>query len=127
LAPQFLWFLDSHMHMSLHYTYERMKADSRRLYTAHIGRLNVVYHLNTRTFFRSLLQYVSYNYNTDNYSYEIDPEYKHLFVQLLFSYKLNPQTVVFLGYTDNYLGNQDYGITRNERTLFLKIGYVWQF
>ncbi len=127
IAPIMRYSLGNHVRLDFRHTYERMEADNRWLYTANITQGIVIYQFNTRTFFRSILQYVDYKYNTDNYSFEIAPEYKHLFVQLLFSYKLNPQTVLFLGYTDNYRGNQDYRITRSDRTLFLKIGYAWQF
>jgi len=76
-------------------------------------------------FIRSIFQYVNYDYNIENYSYELDPRYEHLFTQILFSYKINPQTVFFLGYSDNYLGNQDINLTRSDRTFFMKIGYAW--
>ncbi len=48
-----------------------------------------------------------------------------VFTQFLFSYKINPQTVLFLGYSDNSLGMQGIDITRTDRTFFLKIGYAW--
>ena len=119
--------LGNHLRLNLGQTYEQMNAAGQRLYTANISQGTIIYQFNTRTFFRSILQYVNYDYNTDNYLFELNPEYKHLFVQLLFSYKLNPRTVLFLGYTDNYDGNQDYPITRSNRTFFLKLGYDWQF
>ena len=50
---------------------------------------------------------------------------RHLFTQLLFSYKLNPQTVLFLGYSDNHFGERGLDLTRTDRTLFLKIGYAF--
>lgn len=40
-------------------------------------------------------------------------------------YKLNPQTVFFLGYSDNHEGDQDTDLTQSGRTLFAKIGYAW--
>ena len=45
--------------------------------------------------------------------------------QFLFSYKLNPQTVVILGYSDNSLGARSIDFVRADRTLFFKIGYAW--
>jgi hypothetical protein len=127
IAPIMRYSLGDHVRLDFRHTYERMESGGKLLYTANISQGIVIYQFNTRTFFRSILQYVDYNYNADNYIFEKQPEYKRLFVQLLFSYKLNPRTVLFLGYTDNYRGNQDYRITRSDRTLFLKIGYAWQF
>lgn len=31
----------------------------------------------------------------------------------------------FLGYTDNYYGGQEYGLTQSNRTFFMKLGYAW--
>jgi len=63
----------------------------------------------------------------DAYSSEVDGG--TLFVtnltQLLFSYKLNARTVLFVGYSDNQLGLENVGLTRTDRTLFFKIGYAW--
>jgi hypothetical protein len=49
---------------------------------------------------------------------------KDLFTQILFSYKINPQTVLFLGYSDTYDGNQDINMLQNTWTVFLKLGYA---
>jgi hypothetical protein len=61
----------------------------------------------------------------------VDPRSRGVFTQFLFSYKLNPRTVLFLGYSDNSMGGEFFGldrvdITRVNRTFFLKIGYAWQ-
>ncbi|MCP5049440.1 MAG: hypothetical protein GY940_19880, partial [bacterium] len=54
------------------------------------------------------------------------PRYKELFTQLLFSYRLNPRTVAFLGYTSDYQGNFDFPLTGANRTLFMKVSYSRQ-
>ena len=38
---------------------------------------------------------------------------------------LNPRTVLYLGYTDNYVGNQDFHMIQTDHTFFAKIGYAW--
>jgi hypothetical protein len=68
---------------------------------------------------------VDNEFNSELYSDGRDPEQRQLFSQLLFSYKLNPRTVFFLGYSDNSQATQDYGLTQSDRTLFAKIGYAW--
>ena len=58
---------------------------------------------------------------------------RSMFSQILFSYKINPQTVFFLGYSDNYrnrdytddLGRCDDSLYQTNRTIFTKIGYAW--
>jgi hypothetical protein len=76
-------------------------------------------------FFRSIIQYVSYDRSSENYTFPIDPEYRHLFTQFLFSYMINPWTVLFVGYSDDYLSSQDFSLTQTGRTFFVKLGYAW--
>jgi hypothetical protein len=47
--------------------------------------------------------------------------------QLLFSYKINPQTVLFAGYSDNHFadGFQAVDLKQQSRTFFFKLGYAW--
>jgi hypothetical protein len=117
--------LGRHLRLDLDYTYERLDVDLGRLYTAHVAELRAVYQFSVRAFFRAILQRVHYRREVERYLDEVDADSRHLFTQLLFSYKLNPRTVMFLGYSDNYLGNQDYGLTQADRSVFAKLGYAW--
>jgi len=45
----------------------------------------------------------------------------------LFSCKANPQTVFFLGYSDNSQGSQGYPLTQSDRAIFARVGYAWLF
>ncbi|MBN2345192.1 MAG: hypothetical protein JXO51_02300 [Candidatus Aminicenantes bacterium] len=99
---------------------------SGELYTANITQGSAIFHLNLRTFFRAILQHVDYRYNAANYTFPVEPEERHFFSQWLFSYRLNPRTVLFLGYSDNALGTQEYPLTRSDRTIFMKLSYSWQ-
>ena len=87
--------------------------------------MTAVYQFNVRTFFRSILQYVNYDYNPSLYSDDIDPEYEHFFSQILFSYKINPWTVFYLGYSNNYQGSNEFDLIQSDRTFFVKLGYAW--
>jgi hypothetical protein len=110
--------------ITLDQLYERLNIDEGRLYDANITYLKMKYQLNKRTFLRAILQYVDYKYNSELYTYSIDPRRKHLFTQFLFSYQINPQTVLFLGYSDNSYGFQAVPLTQWDRTAFIKIGYA---
>ena len=59
------------------------------------------------------------------YEFPVEGSSRGVFTQFLFSYKLNAQTVVFLGYSDNSLGARGIDLVRSDRTLFFKIGYAW--
>lgn len=82
--------------------------------------------LESRTFLRAIVQYVGYDNNAANDTFPVGPEFRYFFSQLLFSYRLNPRTVLFLGYSDNALGSQEYRLARNDRTVFMKVSYSWQ-
>ena len=125
IAPYLSYNIGVHLRINLSHTYEKMNVDDNRLYTANISQASIIYHFNAKTFIRSILQYYDYNYNVSNYLYPIEPEFKRFFTQLLFSYKINPRTVLFLGYTDNYFGGYEYGMTKKDYTFFAKIGYAW--
>jgi hypothetical protein len=116
-----------HLTLELNHTYERLNVEELRLYTAHITQLRTVYQFNKRTFLRAILQYSDYRYDPDLYAPDsgVNDKEELLFSQLLFSYKINPQTVLFVGYSDNYYGDQDITLTQSDRTFFAKIGYAW--
>ncbi len=114
-----------HVYMQARYRYSGLDVAGGRLFTATVPQLRFIYHYNSRLLFRAVLQHAGITRDPALYSNEVEPESDDLFAQLLFSYKLNPQTVAFLGYSDNYTGNQEYSLTQKDRTLFLKVGYAW--
>ncbi|KPJ60819.1 MAG: hypothetical protein AMJ46_04995 [Latescibacteria bacterium DG_63] len=118
-----------HLALELNHTFERLNVDEARLFTAHITELRTVYQFNRRTFLRVILQYTDHRYNPDLYAPDsgVNDKEKYVFSQVLFSYKINPQTVLFLGYSDNYYGDQEMALTQSDRTFFAKVGYAWVF
>ena len=117
--------LGRHLTLGLNHTFENLTVDEGRLYTANISQARIMYSFTRRMFFRTILQFRNYDRNTELYTFEIDERSTSLFSQLLFSYKINPQTVLYLGYSDNHSGDQDTRITQANRTLFVKLGYAW--
>jgi hypothetical protein len=114
----------NHLYLELDHVYERLRVEAGRLYTANLSNMRLVYQFSRRAFIRAILQYADIRYDTGLYTVPLDPEFKHLFSQVLFSYKINPQTVLFLGYSDDYYGYGNIPLKQANRTLFLKIGYA---
>ena len=113
------------------YSVKSSAGDGDWAFIANLSQLRAVYNFNVRTFFRAIVQYQNVERNPGKYAATVQREAKTLFTQLLLSYKVNPQTVVFLGYSDNSLGvlTQDLvrtELSRNGRTFFLKLGYAWR-
>ncbi len=124
LNPGIQYNMGRHLYLGIDHVFERLNVDAGKLYTANLTNFKGVYQFNRRTFLRLILQYADYQYNSELYLRPRDPEFKHLFSQVLFSYKINPQTVLFLGYSDDYYGYSEIPLKQNNRTFFMKIGYA---
>ena len=111
------------------YSYQTLDVDGGELFNASVPELRLLYHHNQHILFRAQLFYTRIERNQDLYASEVDERSEDLFSQLLFGYKLNAQTVAYLGYSDNsegYLGEeQNVDLTRRDRTFFVKFGYAW--
>jgi hypothetical protein len=125
LQPGLELKLGQHVNVQLNHALQRLNVDGGRLFTANLSQARLVYQFNTRMFARAILQYADISRNVELYSREVDPHQRTLFSQLLFSYKLNPQTVVFLGYSDDRLGLEGVDLTQTTQSVFMKIGYAW--
>jgi hypothetical protein len=80
-----------------------------------------------RSFVRLTLQDQDIERNVSQYVNPLtDPSTESLASQLLYSYKLNPQTVLFAGYSDSQLDDTLTGnLEMTGRTLFFKLSYAW--
>jgi hypothetical protein len=128
--PGVRWNVGRHLRLNLNHAYEGLDVDRGRLFIANLTELRATYQFNNRTFVRWIGQHLDVDRDPKLYAnYEtnlVDARSRDFFNQLLFSYKINPLTVLFLGYSDTYLGNAQIDLTQESRTLFLKVGYAWQ-
>ncbi len=115
--------------LRLAYNLDQLSVDGGRLYRANLTQVRVMYNINVRTFVRAILQYTDIHRDPDLYTDATDARSRRLFSQYLFSYKLNPQTVLFAGYSDNYAGGAEPAIDlrQQNRTVFVKLGYALLF
>jgi len=109
----------------LTHTMQRLDVAGGRLYTANLTQSTIIYHFNIRTLARAIVQLSDVTRDSLLYRFPIDHKSKDLFTQFLFSYKINPQTVFYFGYSDSSFGDDRVDLKRADRTLFLKIGYAW--
>ncbi|MEE9561699.1 MAG: hypothetical protein V3W50_01380, partial [Thermoanaerobaculia bacterium] len=114
-----------HVIANLDHTLQKLDVEGGELFEANLSQLRLVYNFNVRVFVRAIVQNLDITRNPALYSFEVEPKTQQLFTQFLFSYQLNPRTVLFAGYSDNQLGLQDVSLTRTDRTFFFKIGYAW--
>jgi len=113
-----------HLNINLNHTFQRLSLSGDKIFDVNLLQARLEYNFNVRTFVRAICQYMDVKRNTDLYLIPVQPESRTFFTQFLFSYKINPQTKLFLGYSDNYQGLKGIDITQTDRTFFLKIGYA---
>jgi len=125
IGPNVAFALGRHLNLGVSYYLERLTHEANRIYTAHLLQGKLIYNLNTRCFLRVIAQFQDVGRDPGMYSFPVPSSSRDLFTQVLFSYKINPQTVLFLGYSDNSFGSRGIDLVRADRTFFLKIGYAW--
>ncbi len=125
LDPGLRLDLGRHLRLTINHNYERLNVDEGELFTANLTQLRATYQFNVRTFVRIVSQYLDVQRNPSLYEEDVDAQSRNLFNQILFSYTINPQTVLFLGYSDSLIGDQSVDLKQESRTLFLKVGYAW--
>ena len=125
LAPGLTWEPGRHLRTELEHRYQRLDVAEGRLFTARLTELRLVWQFNLRNFVRAVLQYRDLERDPDLYADPVEAKRRRLFSQLLYSYRLNPQTVLYLGYSDTQLETDAFDAVRTDRTMFVKLGYAW--
>lgn len=124
-------FVTDHLEFDFYQTYSKLDAKNNQgveanVYIANVSELRLSYQFDVYSYLKLSLVYSDVDRNPDNNNALYSATNKDLSSQLIYAYKLNPQTVFFLGYSDN--SYQDYELTRlerAERTFFTKISYAW--
>ena len=125
LEPGFRFLVGRHLRFGFTHVFQRLDVEGGRLFEANLSQLTTIYQFSSRMFVRLITQYTDIDRNPNLYTADVNARTEQLFNQLLFSYKLNPQTVLFAGYSDNALGTERIDFERENRTFFVKLGYAW--
>ena len=125
LLPFLEFSLGKHININLQHAFQRLSLKGDAIFTANLSQVKLVYNFNVRTFIRVIFQYLDVVRDPSLYVFPVVDKTQTVFSQFLFSYKINPQTVLFIGYSDNYLGTSFLDITQINRTFFVKLGYAW--
>jgi hypothetical protein len=128
IQPQIEWNATRHLLVRGRYTLDRLWSKQGPIvYKARLTDLRLTWQFNVRTFMRLTLQGSDVERNLSQYvDPTTTPSSASRAAQLLYSYKLNPQTVFFAGYSSNQLEDETTGrIEPTGRTAFLKVSYAW--
>lgn len=119
--------LGKRVHATIDHNMRKLDVEGGRLFKADLTQLRLVYHFSVRTLIRGTFQYYDIVRDPSLYTGPTTPEAREstLYSEFLFSYKLNPQTLVFVGYSENRLGLNGMSLSQTDRTLFIKLGYAW--
>ena len=98
-----------------------------RLFTAQVARLKATWTFSSRSFLRLIGERDQVDRDPGLYTFAVPPRDDAFSGSALFAYKLNWQTVFFLGYGDERtLEERTDRLQRSGRELFLKVSYAFQ-
>lgn len=129
LGTYFSWQMGAHIQLSGELSSNQMDVDDGQLFHAKQSDLRLTYQFDMRSYIRLVVQYTDITRNPGLYDSEddVDARSKYMNTQLLYSYKINPQTLFFLGYSDKGRQEGDFSkLVRTDRTVFAKFSYAWQ-
>ena len=112
-----------HLQIGLNTGLRWLNIGDRRLFTSQFERIKATYTFNSRMFLRAILQ----NQRTHRDDEPDDERFGSLGSQLLFAYKLNWQTVFYVGYGDlREVVTVDSDFEPSNRQFFAKVSYAFQ-
>ena len=128
IAPRINMQIGKHFQIAVQHNYEQMDVNDQRLYTTHLSDLRFTYNFGIRSFLRAIVQYSDTRRDQSLYLFDVDSHSRNLTSQLLYSYKISPQTRFFIGYSDTGIQNAGMdNIDKTNYTVFTKLSYAWQY
>jgi hypothetical protein len=127
IRPSFQWNINRNFLLDVNSIFASLDTkEGEKIYDASVLDARLTWQFSVRSFLRVSLQQSETSRNPDVYIDEVDTNSEDVGRQILYSYKLNPQTVFFLGYADQYIDEDNLeGLTVSDRSVFMKIGYAW--
>ena len=119
---------NDHLEMRLSNSVRWLNAGGGRLFTAQVERVRATYTFNSRSYLRLVAQNRRTNQNRARFEDQtLDQHSGELSSQLLFAYKLNWQTVLFVGAGDLHEVTAEEGdLFKSARQVFMKLSYAFQ-
>ena len=108
ISPRLIWNMNRHLELNFNYSFAQLDVDDDYVYRQKISDLRLTYAFNVNSFIRFTAVYYQTERNANNNpSLIIGSEYSDsLGGEILYSYKLNPQTVFFVGYSEHAVENE---------------------
>lgn len=132
IEPFVEWDVNENLNINVSYNYSQLEVEDERIYTANQSDIRIGYQFDMRSILKFVMQYTDIDRNPDLYVYDDiedrpDQRSRYFSTQLIYSYKINPQTLFFIGYSDGGYQDDDLEhLERDQRTVFTKFSYAWQ-
>jgi hypothetical protein len=105
---------------------EYLDVTAGRLYTAYVERIKATYSFSAKSLLRLIGQYQKTDSNPALYNFPVARHDGQFLGSILYSYKLNWQTVLFAGYGDNRVLSDARTLEKADRSFFFKLSYALQ-
>lgn len=128
VGPSMDWNVNRHMQLRMQHTASRLETEAgERIFDANVADVRLTWQFNLRSYLRLTLQQQVVERNLALFEAPgTEGRTETRGTQLLYSYQLNPRTVLYLGYSDNQAANgSGASLTRTDRTFFSKFSYAW--
>ena len=125
--PAITWDVSDHLQLILSHQYSQLETDNQRVFTANVTDLRAYYKFNMRSMLKLIVQFEDIDREQAAYYYPVHKRNREYGSQLVYSYKINSQTLFYLGYSDaGYQDDSLRHLEKDQRTFFTKFSYAWQ-
>ncbi|MBV1911228.1 MAG: carbohydrate binding family 9 domain-containing protein, partial [Kangiellaceae bacterium] len=127
--PFINWQLGKHLNIRVSGTQQALDVPGGELFNANLIDARISYQFNIRSRLSLTLQTTDIERNQALYTEdEVDARSEYFSKQLIYSYKINPLSLVYLGYSDNEVDNDNLSsLTKTDKAVFVKFSYMWQY
>ncbi len=115
------------VNMNLSYSAQRLQRDGGTAFEAGVLDTRLSWQLDPRQRLRLSMQASEVERDPRLYARPVERRSRDIATQLLYAYKLNPRSALYLGYSHaGYADDLQTSLTDSGRSLFMKLSYAWQ-
>ncbi len=128
--PTLNWNVNEHLEFKIKHTYKALDADNDNVFIARLTDFRATYQFGVKSFIRISVIYNNTSRNANNYPLsdpdDITSNTNDVSSELLYAYKINPQTVFYTGYSEHRDSETDFSdLEQDQRKVFMKFSYAW--
>ncbi len=128
VSPSFSWDINNHIQIKFDHNYRELRHSDILSFRANQSDVRFSYKFNINSIFKVTAQYTNLEVNSNPFTAGSDfSRSKRLATQFIYSYKINPQTLFYLGYSDGgFIERDSFSYKADNRSFFSKLSYAWQ-